>query len=189
KLYDDAVKAVDKTFSALHKKYKPNPNEFQGITADDFSKAIADQFLPVVQKLSSSGSPLLALNLLLYMADHCYGDLGACIKSSGFGDTDEPFQEMDKAILSLIPSLLVPSTEGFVLQPSKSDFGSEEAEINNLESIKKKMKKGMFNKQERGWLNSARVKDLHAMFRARQERREKVVSEENGDWAGNAPND
>ncbi|KAK4209753.1 hypothetical protein QBC37DRAFT_429896 [Rhypophila decipiens] len=96
---------------------------------------------------------------------------------------------MDKVMLSLIPSLPVPSTEGFVLQPSKSDFGSEEAEINNLESIKKKMKRGMFNKQERGWLNAARIKDLHAMFRARQERREKVVSEENGDWAGNALND
>jgi hypothetical protein len=103
KVFKDALKDINKTWNAVHKKYKPNA---RGVARPHFSclastltpafihafnpladrttfrSHLAPQFVPRVKDLSS-GTPLHAFILLLDMADHCYGDLEACMKASG----------------------------------------------------------------------------------------------------------
>ena len=129
--------------------------------------------------------------LLLDLADHCYGNMEACIKSSGFGDTEEPFKAMDACMVEVICLLrdggLVQETgEGFTVEPAVQDVGNE---WNELWASLKESKGGRGpNKQERGWLAKARVDDMKTRFERRRERRGGILNGE-GDWAGNALNE
>ncbi|KAH9909920.1 hypothetical protein F4778DRAFT_713399, partial [Xylariomycetidae sp. FL2044] len=183
KLYKDTIAIIDKTFNQLHKKYKPNPNGWSGITADNFA-GMMQTFLPAVRKLKED-SPMSAFNLVMDIGEHAYGDLEACMKSSGFGDTEEPFQRMDELAVSIIDELRTGaesevSDQGhaFEIRPSGGDMGKEEKEILELLSPKRP------NKQERKELDRARLADLKALFATRRERRLST-----DDWAGNALND
>ena len=144
------------------------------------------RFLPLARSLASSGHPLLAFLFLLDIADHSYGNLEACMKSSGFGDTDEPFQAMDKCMVELIGLLRddLQEEEGgeFKVQPATEDVGTEWNEVFKGLGDKRP------NKQERGWLARATVNDMKTLFKKRRERREKIL-EEGGDWVGNALNE
>ncbi|KAK5655517.1 hypothetical protein OQA88_5788 [Cercophora sp. LCS_1] len=161
-----------KTTKTEPAKPAPKPNKVYADDGTRFAKTIAKEH-PTVRVLSTE-SPMLAPDLMMFMADHCYGDLDFCFKNSGWGDTDGPFEAMDKVMLELLelPKDTPPSLSGdYVIGPSKGDFGTEyDAEEKALRRLKKGKRP---NKQERGcW---------HA-------RREKVVAEER-DWAGNALND
>src|SRR5438045_5415039 len=50
KIYETTLKSIDKKYNELQKRMKPNPTIWSGVTADDFSKAIA-KFLPTVQTI------------------------------------------------------------------------------------------------------------------------------------------
>ncbi|KAI0150835.1 hypothetical protein GGR57DRAFT_184564 [Xylariaceae sp. FL1272] len=190
KLFKDALKAVDKTFNRLLKAYKPNPKGCYGITADDFAKAMYG-FSGAVDKLLQD-SPSLALDLLLDLGEHAYGDLEACVKSSGFGDTDEFYQSMDKKLVEVIDkrreaqssstadqSSEMPTMPVYKIEPSKADFGGEEDALRELIGTKVRR-----NKSENRALARARISDLNVMFETRRRRRETTK-----DWAGNALND
>jgi len=176
--------------------FLPNPSIFQADRilhrlqdADDYSSKIASQFLPVVRELASSGAHLHALMLLLDLADHAYGNLEGSVKSSGCGDTDRPFQAMDKCMLELIAILredLPEEKSEFTVKLATEDMGTLfDAELGALNRLKKN---GRPNKQERGVLERARVSDMHDLFERRRERRG-VILKEKGDWAGNALNE
>lgn len=139
------------------------------------------KFLPEVKKLQET-SLSDAFNLLMYLGDHAYGDIGFCFKASGFGETEKPFQEMDKYMVELIKLRVEQhpvAGEGFELKPSDGDFGDEEKVARECFGNKQRP-----NKQERGWVEKGRKADLKAMFVTRQARRETTE-----DWAGNALND
>ncbi|KAK4233872.1 hypothetical protein C8A03DRAFT_38385 [Achaetomium macrosporum] len=151
----------------------PSSNAFKLITvaanthnkqvADDFAQQMAEQFLHIVQSLSSSGSPLLAFMLLLDVADHSYGKLEANGKASGW------------------------ENEEFKIQPAEQDMGTEWDE--NWAILEKWEKAGKrLNKQDFRQLTRMRVDDMHTLFGRRRERREKILKEE-GDWVGNALNE
>ncbi|KAK4444256.1 hypothetical protein QBC34DRAFT_442751 [Podospora aff. communis PSN243] len=124
-----------------------------------------------------------------HLADHAYGNLEGSMKASGCGDTDEPFQAMDKCMLELIATLReeLPEEKGeFVLKLATEDMGTEfDAEWAALNRLKKN---GHPNKQERGCLDRARVSDMNDLFDRRRERRGTILKEK-GDWAGNALNE
>ncbi|KAI1118988.1 hypothetical protein F5Y14DRAFT_186585 [Nemania sp. NC0429] len=192
KLYKDTINTIDKTFKQMVKNYKPNPNGWYGITSDDFSKAMA-RHLSDVEKLKDD-SPSLAFNLLVDLGEHAYGDLEACVKSSGFGDTEEPFKEMDQLLSEIIAarreeertaaqvagieSKNDTTTETYKFKASRADLGCEEKSLRDLIGPKHP------NKQLRRKLDIARLADLQTMFSTRRERR--ATTE---DWAGNALND
>ncbi|KAI8625031.1 hypothetical protein F5Y19DRAFT_490064 [Xylariaceae sp. FL1651] len=189
--YIDALKTVDKTFNQLVKKYQPNPNGLRGITADDFAVAMA-RLKPLVEKLQED-SPSLAFDLLMDLGEHAYGELDACVKSAGFGDTDDPFKSMDKLLVEVITarreeqstsedagnaSKSAGIAQEYKIEPSKADFGGEERALRDQLGSKHP------NKRERTLLGRARLADLKAMFDARRKRRETAE-----DWAGNTLND
>ncbi|KAK7754675.1 hypothetical protein SLS62_003232 [Diatrype stigma] len=206
KAYKDGIKEVDKKFYQLVKKYKPNPTEWSGITADDFAASMY-RFLPKVKMLREESIPA-AFNLLLDIGEHAYGDLDACCNAGGFGETGKPYKAMDTLLVDLITARKEaqagegdgndddgdgggdgganadkssPGDAGFVLEPSTGDLdGAVKRILDRLAAEKKKRP----NKQERGWLERAHRDDLKAMFEARRERREEAH-----DWAGNALND
>lgn len=146
-----------------------------------------------VEKLKED-SPSLAFNLLLDLGEHAYGDLEACAKASGFGDTEEPFKEMDKLLSEIITARREEEqtaaqdtetgskdgtmTERYRFEASQADLGLEAKGLRDLIGSKHP------NKQQRRQLDIARLADLQAMFSARRVRREAT-----GDWAGNALND
>lgn len=144
-------------------------------------------FHPKVKNLREE-STSAAFNLLLDLGEHAYGDLEACCKAGGFGDSDEPYKAMDGMLVELITARNEAqvvsdddhnsSDDGFVIKPSSGDIGGEEKAI--LDDLGGKHP----NKQERGWLQRARRADLKAMFETRRQRRVSVE-----DWVGNALND
>lgn len=148
--------------------------------------------LPTLEELGNE-SPLDAFNVLMYLGDHAYGELEACCKSSGWGNSEELFIEMDDTGVALIAKALaakkmtaangVASTDAsetkpYVVAPSTSDMGTEWRELLDLFGT------GQLNKQKRGWLKKARLMDLKHLFELRKERRESTA-----DWTGNALND
>jgi hypothetical protein len=142
------------------------------------------KFIPQVKQLQET-SVSDAFNLLMYLGDHAYGDVGWCFKASGFGETDIPFKEMDDCMVELIRLRSEGeeeegvSSSGFELKLSTDDFGGKGDATKDLLGGKERP-----NKQERGWLVRARIDDLKAMFVTRRARRETT-----DDWAGNALND
>ncbi|KAI1324015.1 hypothetical protein F5Y16DRAFT_324576 [Xylariaceae sp. FL0255] len=205
--YNATIKVIDKTFKQLVKQYKPNPNGWYGITADDFSKAMASHATDV-KKLINLGSLSLAFNLLMDLGEHAYGDLEACVKAAGFDDTDEPFQEMDKLLIEIITARRKEvedqqtseapeehtgadatatkkkvAQSKFILKPMNEDLGSEEKSLRDFMEIGHGRRRRP-NKQQRGQLNRARLNDLKTLFEVRRQRR--ATTE---DWAGNALNE
>ncbi|KAI1292693.1 hypothetical protein F5Y03DRAFT_375377 [Xylaria venustula] len=196
-LYETTIKAVDKTFNQLVKKYEPNPNGCYGITADNFAAAMA-KYISDVKKLQEYGYLTLAFNLLLELGEHAYGDLEACVKACGFGDTDEPYQEMDRLLADIIDKRQheeEPATDPtqdtrraeeetekaeYEIRPFKDDLGTEVTWLH--ENVVNK-ERGP-NKQQRGQLNRARLADLHHLFDVRRKRHATTV-----DWAGDALNE
>ncbi|KAI0965165.1 hypothetical protein F4678DRAFT_467830 [Xylaria arbuscula] len=196
-LYEATIKAVDKTFNQLVKKYKPNPKGWYGITADDFAAAMA-QYTSDVRKLQEYGDSSLAFNLLLDLGEHAYGDLEACVKASGFGDTGEPYQKMDRLLAEIIDTRRreeepaknsaqdTPTAEGenekaeYKIRPFKDDLGTEETWLH--ENIVNKDRGP--NKQQWGQLNRAHLADLHKLFDVRWQRHATTM-----DWAGGALNE
>ncbi|KAI0833966.1 hypothetical protein F5Y06DRAFT_182069 [Hypoxylon sp. FL0890] len=187
KLYKATLKDVDKTFDALLKGYKANPKPGYGVTSDDFAKAMAS-FIPTAKALKED-SPTDAFNLLLDLGEHAYGDLGGSIKASGWGDTDEPFKEMDDLLVDLVNELreaenahAKEATEKhagkFKIELPYSDLYGEER------TLRQALGKKSPNKQQRGQLDRARRADLKKLLDTRRERREATE-----DWMGNALND
>lgn len=179
KPYNDALKAIDKRFKTLLKRYKPNPTIWSGVTSDDFAAAMA-KFLPTVDKILDSGAaeaPKLAFNLLMVMGEHSYGDLEACCKSSGWGETDEPFQEIDAKMVEVIGRRLEREGSGLGNAEEVEVEAEPESELKAIMSLVEG--KSRPNKQERGWIEKARRNDLLAGFEWRQQRRQEAR-----DWVG-----
>ncbi|KAI3325414.1 hypothetical protein HD806DRAFT_447584 [Xylariaceae sp. AK1471] len=196
-LYEATIKAVDKIFNQLVRQYKPNPNGWYGITADNFAAAMAQQ-ISGVKKLQEHGSSSLAFNLVLDLGEHAYGDLEACVKAGGFGDTDKPYQEMDRLLAEIIATRRCEEETAtgsasdtttaeeesekaeYQIEPSRDDLGTEEERLRENVIDKKRGP----NKQQRGELKRARLADLRKLFEVRRQRRATT-----GDWAGNALNE
>ena len=177
KKHNVAIKAIDKEFKKLLKQYKPNPTIWQGVTSDNFAKMIAG-FLPIVDELLDAGAPKEAFNLLMVMGDHCYGDLEACLKSSGWGGTEKPFQKMDKKMLEVIDKRVEVEP---IMEGAKENVEEEPEPESELKAVMRLLGgKDRPNKQEWGWIQKARRTDLMAKFEWMQKRRETVV-----DWVGN----
>lgn len=146
-----------------------------------------------VKKLKKD-SLSLAFNLLLDLGEHAYGDLEACVKASGFGETEEPFKEMDELLSEIITARQEEeqaaaqdtetgskdgtTTERYRFEASRADLGREAETLWGFLGSKHP------NKRQRNELDKARLADLQTMFSARRERREATK-----DWAGNALND
>ncbi len=145
-------------------------------------------FLTQVKKLREESIPT-AFNLVLDLGEHSYGDLEACCKSRGFGDTEEPFKEMDNMLVELITARKEAQAaedddvsghdDGFVLQPTTSDFDKSEAAIRVALPTNRVPAKHIF-----GQLQRMRRDALKALFEVRRQRRETAE-----DWVGNALND
>lgn len=130
-------------------------------------------------------SLLLAFNLILDIGEHSYGDVDYGAKTCGYGDTDEPFQAMDTALLEIIESRLGDCTDNecndvaFVLSPTTDDMGTSQDELR--EALKPK---GIRNKSQFLINDRARRGDQQLLMTRRSTRRMDKV-----DWAGNALND
>ncbi|KAI0443729.1 hypothetical protein F4803DRAFT_549828 [Xylaria telfairii] len=196
-LYEATIKDIDKTFNQLVKTYKPNPNGCYGTTSDDFAGVMVG-YISDVKKLQEYGDSSLAFNLLLDLGEHAYGDLEACVKASGFGDTDEPYQKMDRLLAEIIDTRRreekpaansaqdTPAAEEesekveYEIRPFKDDLGTEESWLR--ENVVNKDRGP--NKQQRAKLDRARLADLHKLFDVRRQRHATTV-----DWAGDALNE
>ncbi|KAF4474936.1 hypothetical protein CGGC5_v016495 [Colletotrichum fructicola Nara gc5] len=174
-----SIKSIDKTYAQFLKKYKPNGSW----TADEFSAGFA-RFLPMAQNLKDESLPL-AFNLILDIGEHSYGDVDYGAKTCGYGDTDEPFQAMDNALLEIIESRLKDCTGNdcndvaFILSPTTDDMGTSQDELR--EALKPK---GIRNKSQFLMNDRARRGDQQLLMTRRRTRRMDTV-----DWAGNALND
>ncbi|KAI0011585.1 hypothetical protein F4779DRAFT_572335 [Xylariaceae sp. FL0662B] len=187
KLYKDTLRQVDKKFVQLSKKYKPNPTVGSGTTADDFAAAMT-HFIPAVKKLrddADAGDLPAAFNVALDLGEHAYGDLEACCKASGFGETEEPYQALDALLVELIgarqrvsDSHADSNSSPYELHPSASDFGDQE------KTLRANLGARHPSKWQQRELEQARTADLNRMLRVRRDRRESAA-----DWAGNALND
>lgn len=88
----------------------------------------------MVDALKNESIPL-AFNLILDIGEYSYGDVDYGAKTSGYGDTDEPFQAMDNALLDMIESRLENCTEidcndvAFILSPAIEDMGTSQVEL------------------------------------------------------------
>ncbi|KAI8304856.1 hypothetical protein K4K61_005832 [Colletotrichum sp. SAR11_59] len=179
KTYDEAIKSIDKTYAQFLKKYKPNGSW----TADEFSAGFA-RLLPMAQAIKDESLPL-AFNLILDIGEHSYGDVDYGAKTCGYGDTDEPFQAMDNALLEIIESRLEDCTDhecndvAFILSPTTDDMGTSQDELR--EALKPK---GIRNKSQFLMNDRARRGDQQLLMTRRRTRRVDTV-----DWAGNALND
>jgi hypothetical protein len=183
KQYKAALKSVDKKYKEFLKRYKPNPTVFSGVTADDFAKAMA-RFLPEVETLLAT-SPKHAFNLLMYLGDHAYGDLEACIKSSGWGDTKEPFKEMDNLMLKVIEKRIeaddIDGVDAIASAADDQDGDSSEGELAAFVSLLGGKRP---NKSERNQIDKWRRVDFQNRVEKAQLRRETVT-----DWVSNALRD
>ncbi|XXG95016.1 hypothetical protein Hte_001276 [Hypoxylon texense] len=195
KLYKDTIKEVDKVFNALVKRYNKSLTRWSGVTADDFARSMEAKFLPTVKSLSET-SPAASFNLLLDIGEHAYGDLDAWPKACGYGETKEPYENMDDLLIEIInarreadgadtdgaiedrAAAVISATEPYVVEPSYADLGGEESAVRSLWG-KKRANMQLMKKLER-----ARLADLKTMFNTRRERRGVAK-----DWAGNALND
>ncbi|KAI1445296.1 hypothetical protein F5Y02DRAFT_427029 [Annulohypoxylon stygium] len=187
KLYKDTLNQVDKKFNVMLKRYKPNPRPMSGITSDNFAAAMAS-FIPKTQQLAET-SPIMAFNLVLDLGEHAYGDLDGCVNASGYGGTEEPYQELDDLLVSLINARLaldenkglVPGQE-YKAEPPHEEVGVLERQMHRLN--RDQWEKRGPNKQAGATLDRAHREDLRGLLERRRERRE--IAE---DWAGNALND
>lgn len=171
------MKQIDSDYSKLLKRYVYNPKGWNGVTADDFSSEMAT-YIPAIAKLSDT-RPKDAFNLLMYASEHCYGDLEFCFKSSGFGEPEEPFKEMDGKMVKII--------EKRVAEEGKGEMGVvEDVYVSDgegeLSAFREELggKKNL-NKSERGKQIKYRRMDFKNSVAKRHDLREGAK-----DWIGNA---
>ncbi|KAE9991278.1 hypothetical protein EG327_000223 [Venturia inaequalis] len=169
--------SIDSDYARLLKDYVYNPNGWNGVTADNFSSEMA-VYTPAITKLGETRSKD-AFNLLMYASEHCYGDLEFCFKSSGFGETEEPFKEMDEAMVKIIEKRVVEEGKGemgVVGDVYVADGNGELAAF--MEELGGKER---LNKSERGKQLKYRRLDFKNGVAKRRELREVAR-----DWIGNA---
>ncbi|KAI1456611.1 hypothetical protein F4805DRAFT_221494 [Annulohypoxylon moriforme] len=171
------MKEVDETFDSLMKEYKPNPYNSYGVTADNFASSM-EFFIPKAEKLAET-SPVAAFNLVLDLGEHAYGDLGCCVNSGGFGEIDEPLQNLDDLLVFLINERVALDENGGVVPGQEFKVNPSYHDVGMQYTVKLKP-----NRRELVCLDRAIVQDLTALFEKRRLRRETTE-----DWAGNALND
>jgi hypothetical protein len=96
---DDVIKKVS-SLDARVKKMGPNSS---AVTSDDYARGMC-KFIKDIKKLMVMGpdGARCAFNLLLYIGPHAHGDLEATRSMSGYGGTEEPFADLDEAVLEII---------------------------------------------------------------------------------------
>ncbi|TID27345.1 putative glycoside hydrolase family protein [Venturia nashicola] len=104
------MKHIYSDYAKLLKDYIYNPNGYYGVTADNFSSRMA-LCIPAIAKLSET-RPKDAFQVMMYASEHCYGDLDFCYKSSGFGETEEPFKKMDGSMVEIIEKRVAEEGKG-----------------------------------------------------------------------------
>ncbi|KAI1089069.1 hypothetical protein F5B19DRAFT_468652 [Rostrohypoxylon terebratum] len=179
KLYKDTLSEIDKEFNEMLEMYEPNPTPTSGVTSEDFAEMMVF-LLPKARELAEI-DPVMAFNLVL--------DLEGCVKASGWGNIDKPYQKLDNFLVSLINTRLaldenkglVPGQE-YKVEPPHEEVGVQERELYRLN--RDQWKKRSPNKQARVRLERAHREDLRDLLERRRERRETAE-----DWAGNALND
>jgi len=130
-------------------------------------------------------SPVLAFNLVLDVGEHAYGDIDYGAKSSGYGDTEEPFKAMDQLLEDIIQARLeqhpavMGAEEPFVIDPATNDMGTSHDEFLELLGPK-----GIRNKKQAMERIALRRADQDLLIERRRSRRMHAV-----DWVGNALND
>jgi hypothetical protein len=179
-LYTTTISDVDKKIKALDKMVTPNG---RSVTSDQYAQAMA-KLLPKVVSLSNMAEDGVeyAFNLLLYLGEHSRGDFYACVKMCGFGDSEEPYKEMDQAMLELIERRQhhdanstkadgVDTQENVVEVPHR--WTDDDADVGVF-------KTGWPNKQQRNWIVRQRAEWTKDRSEKLRERREKT-----GDWVSN----
>ncbi|RDI79599.1 hypothetical protein Vi05172_g10402 [Venturia inaequalis] len=171
------IKQIDSDYARLLKDYVYNPNGWNGVTADNFSSEMA-VYTPAITKLGETRSKD-AFNLLMYASEHCYGDLEFCFKSSGFGETEEPFKEMDEAMVKIIEKRVDEEGKGetgvvgdLYVADGNGELAAFMEELGGKERL---------NKSERGKQLKYRRLDFKNGVAKRRELREVAR-----DWIGNA---
>jgi hypothetical protein len=96
---DDVIKKVS-SLDARVKKMGPNSS---AVTSDDYARGMC-KFIKDIKKLMVMGpdGARCAFNLLLYIGPNAHGDLEAMRSMSGYGGTEEPFADLDEAMLEII---------------------------------------------------------------------------------------
>ena len=154
-----------------------------GVTADDFSKAMA-KFLPNVETLLAD-SPKHAFNLLMDLGYHAYGDLDYCVRSSGYGDTEEPYKEMDEMMLKVIEKRVeARSGEGKEDEEEVAATEANDSSEGELAAYMNELGGKRPNKSERNKIDKWRRVDFKAKVERARLRRETAK-----DWELNALRD
>lgn len=176
-MYTDMIKDIDKTFSALLKRQTWDATAHSGITADTFAHRMCT-FSSSVETLSQI-SPKHAFLLMLYLADHTYGDIDCGLKSSGFGETEGPFKVMDRCLLRIINKRV--ESDPIVVN-AQNDPGLEALEFRKeADEYMALVDKQLRNKRERLHLQQCRRRDMKIRNHRMKERREVAKN-----WVANA---
>jgi hypothetical protein len=178
-LYKKILDDVDKKVSSLDARVQKMGPNGRSITSDTYAEAML-KYIKDVQKLMAMGQDgaRCALNAMLYIGPHAHGDLEASWKMCGFGESEEPYKELDKVMLEVIALKedvdCLGKDEGVELPSVRHRWTSADAEVGVF-------KTGRPNKQQRGQIERQKTKWIKERFAEARKRREKV-----GDWIGNA---
>lgn len=168
---------MDKKVSSLDARVKKNGPKSAAVISDHYASAMV-KFIKDIQKLMAMGpdGARCAFNAMLYISPHAHGDLEASWKMSGYGETEEPFAELDDTMLEIIGLRhdfeCAGKDEG--LPEVRHRWTTADAEVGVF-------KTGRPNKQQRGQIERQKAKWIKERFEEARRRREKIE-----DWVGNA---
>lgn len=100
KLFNDTVKLVEKQVKALDKKVKSMDGNQRSINVGTYAELATDH-LKVAETLATT-DPIMAFNLVLCLGDAASTDLDVAVKMCGYGEHEDPFEELDDALLPLL---------------------------------------------------------------------------------------
>ena len=176
-LYTKIVGDVDKRVSTLDARVKKMGPNGPSVTSDTYAETMV-KFVKDVRKLMDIGQEgaKLAFNVLLYIGPHMHGDLDASCKMGGYGETEEPFAEMDELMLEAIALREhVDCGEDAALPEVRHRWTHKDADVGVF-------KTGRPNKQQRGQIERQKAKWTKDRNDALKKRRENAIV----DWISNA---
>ena len=163
KLFNDTVKLVEKQVKALDKKVKSMDGNQRSINVGTYAE-LATAHLKVVETLATH-DPIMAFNLTLCLGDAASTDLDVAVKMCGYGEHEDPFEELDDALLPLIGRRELPDGHiTGVLTGVPHRWTRKDADVGEF-------KTGRPNKQQRNQMANDRIEWEAERRQLRRERR------------------
>ncbi|KAK4557014.1 hypothetical protein LTR86_005995 [Recurvomyces mirabilis] len=168
KLHTDKIKEVEKRYLDLDKKVKAMSPNSCSITVGNYAISAA-KHVNVATKLIDMGTPVLAFNFVMALADASHRRISSHKMSGDDSDCCEPFVRLDEALSAAIAARESPPLTAYLddekLPPVPHRFTEDDADVGEF-------KTGRPNKQQRGWLANAYIDWEKARRLARRERRD-----------------